>query len=330
MAKITFITLYFNRGNEVDVTMNSMLAASVENTSIIAVDDGSSDHTATKLVRFEANGVKVVSHLNKGFTRSLIDIIDSVDSEYIAICGSGDICHSKRLKRQMAVMEAMPDVAFCGTASRNIDAETGTVIDTQVYREGILHAQDFYESPPFTHGTVVFRNSAYKGAGGYDPRFIFSQDWDLWLRMLSIGKGYFINEFLYDRRVLADGASFSARKAEKQLLFKHAALYFNQNGQSKRDIILRGIMSHGVNALPDGIPAMRRDLSNRYLKLLLVDDTANANGIKEILNSTYGGISTRYRFVAFIIVTISLLGFSLSGIRNVARWVLSKYRIKRA
>src|SRR5690606_14769654 len=144
---LTVITVYFNREAEVAITLNSLIQSEIENYQIIAVDDGSTDATLDELLSFDSSDkVKVVTHSNRGFTQSMIDVLSNIESKYVAICGSGDYSCPQRLKRQLQILRANEGVVLCGTASRNIDVSTGKVIDKQTYHEGELKEEDFLDS----------------------------------------------------------------------------------------------------------------------------------------------------------------------------------------
>lgn len=303
MYKVLFVTFYYNRASEVKLTLDSMVKAKVDRTHVVAVNDGSMDNTLDVLLDYKNknNDIEIISQKNTGFSKCIASILEDVNTEYIAICGSGDICHKERLKRQVELMDRMPDVVFCGTASRNIDINTNKVIDLQEFSEGEIYAKDLLNAPPFTHGTVMIRASAYKKVGGYDPNFIFSQDWDLWFRLLSIGKGYFINEQLYDRRLLLDGASFNAKKAEIQLFFKYLAIYFNNNKTVDRNNYLKNLDFNKIKKDLNLEDKIKKDLASRYVKLISIKDFSGAKEILNIINNQYGGIGLFYLFIGQIV-----------------------------
>jgi GT2 family glycosyltransferase len=51
---------------------------------------------------------------------------------------------------------------------------------------------------PFVHGSVITRKSLFERVGGYKPRELCAaEDFDLWLRMLSLTQGYNVPQPLY-------------------------------------------------------------------------------------------------------------------------------------
>ncbi len=323
--KLTVITLFYNRSEVVEQTINSLLKQEFQDFDIIAVDDGSTDSTLYELNKINADNFYVVTHENLGFTSSLISILGEVKSDYIAIHGSGDTCSRDKLSKQIEILEQNANVGFCGTTSENLSPLTREVIDIQSYNKLSLTAIDFQSAPPFTHGSVMFRRSIYDLVGGYDSRFTFSQDWDLWLRMLRESKGYMILEPLYQRYILPDGASFNPIKAEKQLIFKHLALLFDKRAGADRNELLAGDVISKNRVLFHN--ELKKDLVNRLFKLILLGHTEHYVVLKDYVYGTYGVPSS---FLAekmlLILEVMGRCNISLRGIGKVARYTLERVR----
>ncbi|MDZ7835004.1 MAG: hypothetical protein U5K84_06360 [Alkalibacterium sp.] len=75
----------------------------------------------------------------------------------------------------------------------------------------------------FTHGEVMYRKSLYEKIGGYREFFMFTQDYDLWLRMSINTSFQIVEEVLYRRYVLDDGVSGSLEKQTLQRYFGEMA-----------------------------------------------------------------------------------------------------------
>ena len=80
------------------------------------------------------------------------------------------------------------------------------------------------------HGTAMVRRSALIEAGGYDERFQFAQDYDLWLRLSEIGELRNIGEYLYALRRW-EGAITNAKKEMQD----QYAEYARQEAQRRGD-----------------------------------------------------------------------------------------------
>lgn len=153
---------------------------------------------------------------NRGLGPALREGISVCRYDYIARMDTDDIARPDRFARQMAYMQAHPDIALLGTWIKEFSksaTKPDTATELPCSHEEILA---FAKSRnPFRHMTVVFNKQAVLNSGNYRD-FLWFEDYDLWVRMLQ--KGYRaanLPEFLVDVR--ADSAMFARRGGRKYL-----------------------------------------------------------------------------------------------------------------
>lgn len=192
--KVSVISVFYNREDTVEESVKSLVEQSYPNLDIILIDDNSKDDTLSKLKLFEHDypNVRIIHNVpNKGFTQSLIDTINQLDSKYIAIHGSGDLSLSKRIEKQVDFLESHPDA---GVVTVGVTNRPGNNV-FNVVREITL--DDLLKRNMVNHGAVMYRRDKYLEAGGYRALFKTRQDKDLWFRMVLITKIYFLPDKLY-------------------------------------------------------------------------------------------------------------------------------------
>ncbi len=157
--------------------LESTLAQTLADLELIAIDDGSTDATPEILAeaargdsrlrvqRQEPGGLTVA--INAGCALAQAPLIARMDAD--------DVMLPHRLERQVAFLDANPDVALLGGGIVLVD-ETGREIDREPGRPEL----DFLVRNELTHATVVMRTDAFRALGGY--RLDQSEDYDLWLR----------------------------------------------------------------------------------------------------------------------------------------------------
>lgn len=267
---VAVVTVYHNRASFVEKSIQSLLNQTYEHIQIIVVDDGSTDSTLGEIYKLKHPMLRIIDKVNTGFTKSLKEIISEIDADLIAIHGSGDISHPNRIKTQVDCFLDNPDVVLCGTRSRNIDPITYHELDHSPYlQKNFLFEPDFIHAPPFTHGTAMFSRRAYLQIGGYDNRFDYCQDWDLWFRLLRIGGAYCTNEILYDRVAQVDGASIHPSKAIRQLVFKQLVMATKDSDPGARNGFIEKYLQN-PKSLPN-YDHIFADLSRRRVKLRLMN-----------------------------------------------------------
>lgn len=207
-----------------------MLCQTYDDIEIIAVDDGSTDNTHEELMKFNDSRLKVYTHENKGFVKSIKEAVEIYSSgDFIAIHGSGDISLPGRIEIQANILELNPNIGVVGCYVDEENKITGEIIKrrprwnsslksscyssrrdgSESYNDLLRNSltKEIIESNPFTHGEVMFRRDIYIKAGGYREFFKYSQDRDLWLRMSLITDFYIVEEVLYRRFKLPGGVS---------------------------------------------------------------------------------------------------------------------------
>lgn len=224
MPLVSVVTVFHNRAALVEESMASLLAQTWQRLEIIAVDDGSRDDTRARLEALQDSRLRVVSHPNQGFTRSIARAVALSKGELVAVHGSGDISLPERIARQAAMLAGDPGLGVVGCHYEMHDPQRGksVVARRDVPRDA---RAALVEGNPFSHGEVMFRRSVYEAVGGYRPFFTLAQDRDLWLRMARHTGFGTVPEVLYRRSRIAGGVAKSPVLQSRQMLFSDFAVH---------------------------------------------------------------------------------------------------------
>ncbi|RYZ77155.1 MAG: glycosyltransferase, partial [Proteobacteria bacterium] len=270
MVKVSVITGFYNRGEFLRQTIESILNQTFSDFELICFDDASTDDSAQRLEQLHAefNDPRfryIVHAKNTGFTRGMIAAVAQAQGEYIAVQGSADISLPRRLELQAGVLDSRPEVVAVGCWYSNIVYETG------VRRLRKPNANDktfgtLLNGNVFSHGEVMYRKSTYDQVGGYRAAFKFCQDFDLWLRMIKVGKLATVPEELYERFVRYDGVSYAPEKFALQARYSILAAQIAQMTTEKAAEILNILGEHGPTVL---VPKEHPKLQRRYVKAAL-------------------------------------------------------------
>lgn len=219
---ISVIMSVYNDITYLDSAIQSILSQTFQNFELIIVNDGSTDGTQDILHAYRDPRIIILENLvNIGLTRSLNMALSCAKGKYIARMDSDDISLPHRFESQFEFLENHPDHALLGSSYYQINTlgEVEKLIQLKTDHDEIVI--ELKTANHFGHGTVMFRKDIVTQLGGYNERYKYAQDYDLWLR---ISENYLVgnlNEPLYYWR-LTDG-SISSVKATEQKYFADLA-----------------------------------------------------------------------------------------------------------
>lgn len=208
---VSVVSVYYNRADDVDHSVQSLIKQDHLNFEVLLVDDGSTDGTREALLAYSGGRVRVLSHSNCGFVSSIRTVIDNCSGQYIAVHGSGDISYPSRLSKQARILDQKPGVGVVGChilANRNFGGKKSVT----KMPSNLPFRRTLMKTNLFSHGEVMFRRDIYEKVGGYREFFKFGQDRDLWLRMSLFCDYHIVPEELYERKILPGGVGSSLNK----------------------------------------------------------------------------------------------------------------------
>lgn len=157
---------------------------------IILVDNGSTDATPQLIETWRQREprLRTTDCATPCLSRSLSLAASLARGRYLARLDADDIAEPHRLARQVAEMEADPELVLLGSQARIIDAAGRR----HGRRRALLHDGELrkrlIEECAFVHSSVIMRRAAFEAAGGYRASLRAGEDYDLWTRMAAVGR----------------------------------------------------------------------------------------------------------------------------------------------
>lgn len=213
MPRVSLLMGVHNGDRFLGEAVAGVLGQSFADLELIVVDDASADGTADVLAGFDdARLVVLRNDVNRGLTPSLNRALAAAQGTLIGRHDADDRSHPERIERQVAFLDAHPEVGLCGTWARIVDPAGRAVTTGRPPAEPEALAAGLLSENKLFHGSILGRRELFAALAGYREAFRFSQDYDLYLRALSHTRLANVAEPLYDLR-FHDGAISTAHQA---------------------------------------------------------------------------------------------------------------------
>ncbi|MDL2232651.1 glycosyltransferase [Ruminococcaceae bacterium OttesenSCG-928-L11] len=190
LPRVSIVIPVYNGANFLREAINSALAQTYSNIEVIVVNDGSDDGGETeKIALGYANKIRYFSKQNGGVGSALNVGIAEMTGEYFSWLSHDDMYGTDKIGKQIALLETLSDkttVISCGVRYVGQDGrETGR-----------YHAKDFYNARqlsrplfPLFHGcingcTLLIHRSHFTRVGVFNETLPYTQDYDLWFRIM--------------------------------------------------------------------------------------------------------------------------------------------------
>ena len=207
--RVSVVIPTYNRARYLSAAIDSALSQSVPPHEIIVVDDGSVDETPQLCARY-GDLVRYIYQENAGPSSARNNGIALATGDLVAFLDSDDVWLPGKVERQVSLFTADPSLGLCATAHHSCD-EGGAIVRTHcicptkptgIRREIIV--RNLFCTP-----SVMVRRECFSHTGMFDVTLNFGEDWDMWLRILSLFPGAFIPEPLCNCLCLGDGLTGS-------------------------------------------------------------------------------------------------------------------------
>ncbi len=185
-----------NGGATLDRALDSLTTQTFPNWECVVVDDGSDDDTPARLAAKAAEDARIrpVRLAASGIVGALHAALAAASphTPYLARMDADDVCRPHRLARQIAFLEAHPevDLAGCLVGFGGDPIRAGGFarhvawLNSLITPEAVALAR--FRDAPLAHPSVCFRRTLPEKYGFY-AEGPFPEDYELWLRWLEAG-----------------------------------------------------------------------------------------------------------------------------------------------
>jgi len=207
MQRLAVLLPTYNAASYISESIDSILNQTFEDFHLYIYDDFSTDDTENIVARYDdkrifyrknKENLGIAKTLNRGFN----DLLHNY--QYIARMDADDWSYPQRFELQLKMFEQDSDLIMCGTQGYWLTdlAKIPLVKWKYPLKYNALKVSLLF-SGSFGHSSVIFDTGfLIKNNIRYNDSIETCEDWDLWLRILELGKAANSNDYLMKYRML--------------------------------------------------------------------------------------------------------------------------------
>ena len=189
---VSVVLPVYNCEKFVAQAIKSIIVQTQSDFELIIINDGSTDGSTTIINELAATDERIIILTNQKPLGKAGDLakemgIQASKGDYIAIMDADDIAKPQRLEKQLAFMQANPDVFLCGTWAEYIDKNEEVFLDWRPDTEHDAIVRNLYLKNSIIHPTFFFRNEK-SNEPFYETKYNWYNDFYTQLKLIKNGR----------------------------------------------------------------------------------------------------------------------------------------------
>jgi glycosyltransferase involved in cell wall biosynthesis len=225
--RVSVVIKSYNHATFVAQSIQSILDQSFQDFEIVVTDDASNDGTPDVIRSFADPRINLqVFPKNRGISAAMNATLARARGELIAILNSDDYALPGRLERQVAFLDANPDIAAVFTMPMAVDENGAPTAPFFDFRRALELAdfsrrswlrQFYFFGNVLCAPSAMIRRATYASCGEYDLRMTNVQDLDMWVRLAARAPIHVMSDELTAFRVRDNNQNMSAPRLDTEL-----------------------------------------------------------------------------------------------------------------
>jgi glycosyltransferase involved in cell wall biosynthesis len=234
MPRVSVILTSFNHAAYLNESIDSVLGQTFSDIELIVLDDASRDNSWALISRYADQRMRgylspapgeVVHRVNHALSNAV--------GEYIAVQHSDDVWKLEKLERQVAYLDAHPEVGAVFTWVQVID-ETGSKIEKDWFNrpnqsQWAWLNELFNQKNTLNHPSALIRKRCYEEIGGYRYGLAQTDDAEFWSRLLIRYPIHVLEEKLTLHRLFSNNSNVSGDRPEVAVRSSHEWNFLREN-----------------------------------------------------------------------------------------------------
>lgn len=196
MLSVSVVIPCYNYGACLEECVRSALEQRGVDVDVTIIDDGSTDDSVAVASRLASadSRVQVVQHeTNQGHLATANQALSFATADYVVKLDADDLLAPGSLARSAALLEQHPEVSFVYGWAEFFEGETPDVVSTPADSWTIWTSEQWLEKVlrrahnVIAQPEIMIRRSALLNVGGYRSDLEWAEDYNLWLRLATVG-----------------------------------------------------------------------------------------------------------------------------------------------
>lgn len=202
IKKVSVVIPAYNKADFTIRTIESVLNQTYTNIEIIVVDDGSTDDTPRKIIKYN-DQVTYIRKENGGACSARNAGIKAASGDYVALIDCDDIYYPEKIQKSVECLASDPEIGFVYNSAYFINEDDEIVSEYKNfgYDASGRITKKLLEYNIICNSTVVIKKECFKHVGYFDESIFIPADWDMWIRLSEVYKAGYVDEKLTGYRV---------------------------------------------------------------------------------------------------------------------------------
>jgi glycosyltransferase involved in cell wall biosynthesis len=205
---VSIILPAYNAEAYIFETITSVLNQSFSDFELLIINDGSTDRTLNIIQEFTDIRIRTINQPNGGHSIARNRGIIESRGKYISFIDADDLWTKEKLLYQVEFLETNTNFNSVYTLGEAISSDGSflNLISFEGYSGNILPKLFF--NPLIIHcSSILIKSEVFRIIKGFRIDISHYEDWDLFLRISSLGSIGYINKVLFKRRMHHQGTS---------------------------------------------------------------------------------------------------------------------------
>jgi ubiquinone/menaquinone biosynthesis C-methylase UbiE len=206
--RVSIVLPTYNHIAFLPLAIDGILSQTFNDFELIIVNDGSTDDTKTYLATLTDSRIKIIQRENGGLPSALNKGFELATGKYFTWTSADNVTAPTWLEKLVATLDAAPEtVGFVCSGYAEIDVN-GRLLG---FRRGQKIEYDRMVACNAGIASFMYRASIAEQVGEYDITLTGAEDWDMWLRILDVCDGMYVDDILYYYRLHSESMTATMR-----------------------------------------------------------------------------------------------------------------------